>query len=195
MPGTVYWSAIVGNMSDQAALTAALVQRGLLTNYSVSAQVFPTTARTYLVGSAVAVPVGKLRIGTLIRWTFDLTKTAAGVAVSTFDICVGTAGTTADVARMAFVKPVGTAVIDNGRVVIECLVRGPLSASGIAVGHFHLTHNRSATGLATIPVVDVTTVSAPFDVTVANLFVGVCVTPGAAEVLTVQQVLTEAWNL
>jgi hypothetical protein len=58
-----------------------------------------------------------------------------------------------------------------------------------------MTHNLSATGHATIPVVDVTTISAGFDVTVASLFVGLCITSGASDAITIEQVLTECWNL
>jgi len=164
-------------------------------NFSVASQAPAAASRTYIVGSQIAVPVGKLQIGTMFRWVFDITKTAAGTALSTFDIAVGTAGTTADAARVSFTKPAGTAVVDNGRIVIEAIVRGPLSASGIMVGHFNLTHNLQITGHATIPCVDVTTISAGFDVTVANLFVGVCITSGAADAITIQQVTAESWNL
>lgn len=164
-------------------------------NFSTSAQTPAAATRTYITGSKLTVPATKLQIGTMFRWTFDMTKTAAGTAASTFDICFGTNGTTADTARVSFTKPAGTAVIDNARVVIECIIRGPLSASGVAVGHFCMTHNLSATGHATIPVVNVTTVSGTFDVTVANLFAGVCITSGASDAITIQMVMAEAFNL
>lgn len=175
--------------------TGFVTTAGDISNFSVAAQAPAATTRTYITGSKITVPPGKLQIGTTFRWTFDMTKTAAGIAASTFDICFGTAGTTADTARVSFTKPAGTAVIDTGRVVIEAIVRGPLSASGIVTGHFNLTHNLAATGHAIIPCVDVTTVSAGFDITVANLFVGVCITSGAADAITIQQMIAEVWNL
>lgn len=165
-----------------------------LNNFSVAAQSPAAATRTYITGSQIRVPATKLQIGTILRWSFDMTKTAAGVAASTFDICFGILGTTGDTARVSFTKPAGTAVIDNARVVIEAIVRGPLSAAGIVAGHFHLTHNLAATGHALIPCVDVTTISAGFDVT-TPLFVGVCVTSGAADALTLQMVIAEALNL
>jgi hypothetical protein len=58
-----------------------------------------------------------------------------------------------------------------------------------------MIHNLSATGHATIPCVCVNTVSGAFDVTVANLIVGVCVTSGSLDALTFQLVQAEAWNL
>lgn len=166
-----------------------------LNNFSVASQAPVAATRTYITGSKVTVPVGKLQIGTMFRWTFDITKTAAGTAASTFDIAFGTLGTVTDTARVSFTKPAGTAVVDAGKVVIECIIRGPLSASGVAVGNFTMTHNLAATGHAIIPCVNVTTVSAAFDVTVANLFVGVCITTGALDAITIQQVITEIWNL
>lgn len=166
-----------------------------LWNFSTAAQSPAATTRTYITGSKVTVPSGKLQIGTVIRWTFDVTKTAAGTAASTYDIAVGTNGTTADTARVSFTKPAGTAAADNGRIVIEATVRGPLSSSGIIAGHFHMTHNLASTGHINEAAADVVTISSGFDVTVPNLFVGVCVTSGASDALTIQQVLTEVWNL
>ncbi len=125
-------------------------------NFSTASQVI-TTARTYITGSNILIPAGALQVGTLFRWTFDITKTAAGTAAATYDIAFGTAGTTADTARVSFAKPAGTAVADTGQVTITAVCRGPVGASGVVVGHFQLTHNLSATGHALIPCVDVTT--------------------------------------
>lgn len=164
-------------------------------NFSVAAQTPAATVRTYIVGSALAVPKGKLQIGTILRWRFNMTKTGAGLALSTFDICFGTLGTTGDTARVSFTKPAGTAVIDEGWVDIIATVRGPLSGAGVVVGQFVMTHNLAATGHAVIPVVVVNTISAGFDVTVADLIVGVCITSGAADAITIQLVQAEAINL
>lgn len=162
-------------------------------NFSTTSQVI-TTARTYIVGSNIAIPAGALQIGTIFRWMFDITKTGAGIAASTYDICFGTAGTTADTARVSFTKPAGTAVIDNGRVVIEAVCRGPVGATGVVAGHFNLTHNLAATGHAQIPIVDVTTVSSAFDIT-APTNIGLCLTGGASDSVTLQLVIAEVWNI
>lgn len=162
-------------------------------NFSTAAQVI-TTSRTYIAGSNILIPPGALQVGTMFRWTFDVTKSAAGVAASTFDIAFGTLGTTGDTARVSFTKPAGTAVADAGQVVITAVVRGPVGASGVVAGHFQLTHNLAATGHAVIPVVDVTTVSAAFDITTPTN-IGLCLTGGAADSVTIQLVVAEAWNL
>lgn len=162
-------------------------------NFSTTAQVI-TTSRTYITGSNILIPAGALQVGTLFRWTFDITKSAAGTAAATYDIAFGTAGTTADTARVSFAKPAGTAAADTGHVVITAVCRGPVGASGVVAGHFQLTHNLAATGHAVIPCVDVTTISAAFDITTPTN-IGVCLTGGASDSVTIQLVVAEAWNL
>lgn len=168
--------------------------QSLKNNYSTTAQVLSALTRTYLAGSALNFTAGSLQVGTKFRWVIDVTKTAAGTATSTFDICFGTSGTTSDTARVSFTKPAGTAAIDCGRIVIEAIIRGPLSSSGVAVGHFNMTHNLASTGLATIPCVDITTISSAFDVTTPT-YVGICATTGASDAYTIQMVTAESWNL
>src|SRR6267143_1506164 len=77
------------------------------TSGATGAQTPAATVRTYITGSNIAIPTGKLRIGTFFKWQFDITKTASGSAASTFDIAFGTTGTTTDVARVSFTKPAG----------------------------------------------------------------------------------------
>jgi hypothetical protein len=163
-------------------------------SYSTAAQSPAAATRTYITGSAITVPASGLQVGTCFRWTFNLTKTAAGTAASTFDIAFGTTGTTADTARVSFAKPAGTAVVDEGKIVIEAIVRGPISASGVVVGEFTMTHNLQITGHMIIPCANVNTVSAAFDVTAATR-VGVCITSGTADAVTIQMCMAEAWNL
>lgn len=170
-----------------------------LQNVGTAVQTPAATVRTYIVGSAIAVPFGKLlQVGTVLRWTFTITKTAAGVAASTYDVCVGINGTTADVARVSFVKPAGDATVDEGKIVIEATVRS-IGAAGVMLGEFTLVHNGFAAGAgvghALIPCVVVNTISAAFDMTVPNLIVGLCITSGAADAITIQQVFAEAFNV
>jgi len=168
---------------------------GRVSNFSTAAQVLAATTLTYITGSNLAIPTGKLQIGTCFRWAFNITKTAAGVASSTYAIVVGTAGTTADTARVSFTKPAGTAVIDEGRIEVAAICRGPLTASGVMVGEFILSHTLQTTGHYTLPSLVLNTVSSAFDVTTANLIVGLVVTTGAADAITIQMVQAEAWNL
>ncbi|MGH7182118.1 MAG: hypothetical protein ACREJN_09090, partial [Nitrospiraceae bacterium] len=173
---------------------AGLVRSLGLVNFSTASQAPAAATRTYITGSNINIPAGALQVGTIFRWTFSLTKTAAGVAASTFDIAFGTAGTTADTARVSFTKPAGTAVVDEGTIVINAIVRGPVGASGVVVGQFSMTHNLAATGHAVIPSVNVHTVSAAFDITTPTN-IGVCITSGASDAVTFQLVMAEAFNL
>lgn len=169
---------------------------GRVQNFSTAAQTPAAATLTYIIGSALAIPTGKMQVGTCFRWTFDMTKTAAGVATSTFSVVVGTLGATGDTARLTATKPAGTAAIDNGRVTWNVVCRGPLSASGIFAGHFEMTHHAPpTTGHFVTDSVGITSVSSAFDVTVANLVVGLVVTTGAADAITIQMVQAEAWNL
>ena len=64
------------------------------TNSSTPAQAPSATVRTYITGSAIGpFAAGAPAAGTVLRWRFDLTKTGAGSATSTFDIAFGTTGT------------------------------------------------------------------------------------------------------
>lgn len=164
---------------------------GRVQNYSVTTQVVPAAVRTYLAGSALAIPASGLKVGAKLSWTFNVTKDANGTALSTFDIAVGLLGTVADTARVSFVKPAGTAVADEGWVDIECRVKS-VSATGVLLGEFSLTHNLAATGHATVPSVNVNAVSAGFDNTGNALIVGICLTSGAADNISVSFMEAEA---
>lgn len=165
-----------------------------IANFNTVAQSPTTSIRTYITGSGLAIPKNKLQIGTCFRWTFNLTKTAAGIAASTLDICFGTTGTTTDTARISFTKPAGTAVVDEGVVIIRCVIR-TIGATGVAVGEFTMYHNGNTGGHMTIPVACVNTISAGFDMTVVDLIAGVCITSGALDAVTIQIVQAEAWNI
>jgi hypothetical protein len=158
------------------------VQNASLTSQSPAAGV-----RTYIAGSAIPVPLGGLKPGARLRWAFNMAKTAAGVAASTFDIAVGPAGTVADTARVSFSKPAGTAAADDALVVVEAVVRS-VSATGVISGVFCLVHNGNTVGHAIIPTVIASALSAGFDNSAEGQVIGLCVTSGAADAITIAQV-------
>jgi hypothetical protein len=162
-------------------------------NASAAGQSPVAATRTYLTGSNIAVPTVKLKVGGIYRCRFDLTKTAAGTATSTIDVCVGTNGTTADTARLSFTKPAGTAAADEGWCEIDVTVKAN-GATGVLVGTMIFGHNLSATGHMTIPTAVQAVTSASFDMTTANLILGVCLTTGAADVITVVHTQAELLN-
>src|SRR6185312_8106307 len=71
-------------------------------------------ADTYLAGSAVTVPAGAYKVGSMYQCGFDMVKTAAGTATPIFTVRMGTLGTTGDavIAQLNFAA--GTAAVDTG---------------------------------------------------------------------------------
>lgn len=132
-----------------------------------------------------------MRVGTMFKWRIAMSKTAAGVAAQTFDVRFGTAGTTADTARLTgYTTGTQTAVADVAEVELDVTIRS-ISASGTAHGLFELVHNLAATGFAPTPNVVMQATSGAFDTTLANLRASISTTPGAAAVTTIHQVEAE----
>ena len=196
-PGDCCWIVVDSgdNVKVCSYLRASNVPDVNPASTSTAAQSPAAGATTYLTGSAITVPPSKVKIGTIMRWRAIFTKTAAGTAASTFDIRVGTAGTTADTSRLSFAMPVGTAAVDTAYLEITVTVRGPLSASGVIAGMCIVTHNLATTGFINVNQVVLSVVSSAFDVTTANLIFGLSVTTGASVALTFQQVVAESANL
>lgn len=160
-----------------------------------TADVVASAADTYLTGSAIAIPTGLLlQVGTTFRWVFGMTKTAAGTGAPVWLVRVGTAGTTADAAQLAFIGPVQTAAVDTGKVVIHAILRN-VGAAGVLAGILTMTHHGITTGFANIACPTIQNTSAGFDTTVANTIIGVSVNPGAAGVWTHQVVSAECLGI
>ena len=166
-----------------------------LQNQSTSAQTINASTTAYLTHSNIAVPAAKLRIGTVFHWRVQVNKTALGTNNVSFIVKVGTLGTTSDTSVLTFSLPTATAAADEGWIDIMVTCRGPLSASGIFQGVLRMTHNLNTTGLANIPCVEVAVTSSAFDVTTANLIVGLTCTTPASTTLLFRQVVVEARNL
>lgn len=169
---------------------------GEVRNFYAGAGQAPAAAvATYITGSALQIPREGLQVGSMLRWKFNLTKTAAGVAASTIAVVCGLLGTVADAAVLSFSKPAGTAAVDEGTIEIECLVKS-IGATGVIIGEFSLVHVGNTVGHATVPTVILNGVSAAFDTTQANGFpvtFGLVITTGAADAITILMVRSEAW--
>lgn len=151
-------------------------------------------ADTYLSGSQITIPTGKIKVGTKYRCKFNIVKTAAGVATPIFTVRVGTAGTTADGARAVLTMAAQTAVVDEGVVEIECVFRQS-GVSAILQALASLGHRLAATGLSTANHSVAVATSATFDVTTANLKIGVSVNGGTSAAWTINSVTAELVNL
>lgn len=162
---------------------------------SVADQAVGASTTAYLTGSLLAVPSGGLNVGTTFTWKITMSKTAAGTVANSFSVRVGTAGTTADTARLTFTMGTETAVADTAVVTITATVRSVSSTSTWA-GNYQMSHNLTATGFDNASASKATNVtSGTFDDTTSGLKVGLSITTGASYSLTVQQVQASATNL
>lgn len=196
-------SGMIASFADLDKITKTKDSNGFVrsvqSNQSIASQAPAATTRTYITGSKIALAAAnRLQASangaSMFRWRFNMTKTAAGIAASTFDIAFGTAGTTADTAQISFTKPAGTAAVDEAFVEIECTVRSINASTGTVSGEFTLVHNGNTVGHATIPSVVLHTTSGNFDTTTPT-FVGLCITSGASDAITIEQIQAEAWNV
>jgi hypothetical protein len=168
------------------------------TNFSTTSQSISAAVETYITGSRLALGPQFLSLDASFKWRFTMTKTAAGVAATTFFVKWGMYGTTSDLALCSFTKPAGTAAIDEAWCDIYVTQR--LGASGGQFrgtsGFFLMTHNLNATGHAVIPfVVARGGAGGNVDQTYPSSFIGVTITTGAADAITIQMVQSEAINV
>jgi hypothetical protein len=177
-------------LADRQLKTPPVVPVESITDQTILAA---TTAQ--VAGSNIAIPASKLRIGSIIRWRLALSKTAAGVAARNVIVQCGTTGTATDADVITFIVPAGTAAVDKAWLEVTVICRGPLSSSGILCGNLTMIHNGNTVGFATIPTVVLQQNSGSVDVTVANLILSLAIATGAAEVLTIQQVVGDTMNL
>lgn len=178
--GSASGNLLVGPTPSNAATTPQTINAGVTAS---------------LAGSQLAVPISKLKVGSVFIWNLTVSKTAAGTAANTFNIRCGTTGGASDTSLMALALPTATGVIDTAQIQVVLTCRGPLSASGIFAGTLTLVHNLAATGFATIPVVVVVGTSGTFDVTVANLILSLSCTTAALTVLTFSQITGQAFGV
>lgn len=151
-------------------------------------------ADTYLTSANWNLSTYTVKIGTQIRWRLVATKTAAGTATPIFNVRFGTAGTTADTARLTFTGNAQTAAIDTGSFVIHMIFRA-IGGTAVVHGKYELHHQLATTGFSTLNHNVIQVLSSAFDMTPANTIVGLSVNPGASGVWTFQQVLSEVHNL
>lgn len=166
---------------------------GINLGNSNTADVVPSGADTYLTGSSLAI-AGKIQAATIFRWRFTATKTAAGVATPIFSVRVGTAGTTADTARLTLTGAAQTAATDTAWIELEANIR-TYSATGVLQGSLKFVHVNAATGFANTSTQILQNTSGTFDITAASLIIGVSCNPGASGVWTFQNISASAHNL
>lgn len=168
-----------------------------LTNAGSSDQIV-NAADTYLTGSNISIPTQLVRVGSTFIWRFGMSKTGAGTGTTVWSVRFGTAGSTADTARLTFTNVAQTANADTGWAEIHVVVR-TASATGVIEGVHVLTHVGSAatqlTGLINQPTDVKQTTSGAFDTTVASSIIGVSCNPGASGSWTFTHVSVQSFNL
>jgi hypothetical protein len=130
------------------SLVRNLIGEGL-SNGSLTNVAGGYAADTYLAGSTITAPAaGAWQVGTILKWQFDLVKTAAGVAALVITVRLGTLGTTGDAAIYTFTFGAGTAAVDTGifDITVEFRSIGAGTAAVVA-GKAECRHHLAATGL------------------------------------------------
>jgi hypothetical protein len=178
-------------------LTAYLEERGRRVNASVANQAF-AAADTYIAGSFVTIPAGRLQAKSIYRLRMQLQKTSTTGSTATpiATVRLGTAGTTADTARATLTFPAQTAVADDG--FLEVFVSFRTVGSGTAAvisSHGILDHRLASTGLVNTNTGFAKAVSAGFDSTVAGLGIGVSFNGGTSFAGNTDLVQAELLNL
>lgn len=164
-------------------------------NASSANQTVAGNGEVYIAGSSIAIPQGKVKVGTVYRCKFDVVKTAAATAAPVITVKVGTAGAVGDTNRATLTFAAQTAVIDEGEFELEFVFRAA-GASAVIQAMGSLLHRLVTTGLnATGVYTKVLNTGASFDVTGASLKIGVAVNPGASSSWTVSLVSAELVNL
>lgn len=162
-------------------------------NASTADQSPTAGSANYLTGSAIRFDANP-SIGTVLKWSISMGKSAAGTGTSALAIYFGPNGTTGDTSRCATgALDTETAIADEMLASIIAIIRGPITASCIVQSIFELDDNLTTTGFSnTARKAQVKAVqSAAFDITGLPLYVGIVLTPGASDVITVRQVVAE----
>jgi hypothetical protein len=203
MPGPNYWSLYqMGNGEPIPVVEGSAFfdwqpnggfgygQRG---SGSVADQAISAATLTLITGSLIQVPPQGFQVGAKFRWKLRCSKTAAGVAARNFFIRIGTAGTTADGIVAQFTSGTPTGAVDRADIEIEMTIR-TLGASATATAHQTLNHDLDATGFVNKAGEVIAGSMSAFNSTTAKQFIGLSLTTGASEAITVQSCGVECIN-
>lgn len=176
-------------------LVAYIEARGRVHNASTANQ-SGFSADSYLLGSDVSIPQGRIQAKSKYWCKFNVTKTGAGTATPILNIRVGTAGSAnvTDASRGTLTFSAQTAVADEGTFEINAIFRAG-GASAILATSAQLSHRLSITGLGVGVSEPEFSLASAFDVTGAGLFIGLSVNGGTSASWTVNVVDAMLSNL
>ncbi|WP_395689354.1 DUF2793 domain-containing protein [Aestuariivirga sp.] len=194
----VQWTPalVIDRASGAVSLPSTPGPAAALFGQSLSSQGPGFATDTYLAGSGLVIPAGRLRAGTRYILAFDASKSAAGLAAPIVSLRFGSTQSVADalLAQLAF--PAQTAAADDGRFLLEVTFRsvGPGTAA-VVQAVASLVHSMASGGLASSPGPVRRATSAGFNSTLANAVLGVSVNAGAGAAWTVSLVQAQLENL
>ena len=160
-------------------------------NRSVAPQALTAATEAVIAGSQIVLPTGGLQVGARFKWVFSMTKTAAGTGTTailiktntTTTLATGTPGSAATLTT--FTGDTETAAADTGVWTIELLITAVSAAAGTAIGTLFAQNALSATGFFSVGVRAQTKSVTAVNTSATVLSIGLAVTTGAADVVTV----------
>ena len=195
LDGTEHLLGIQSGVTEKvllSALKAFIDQRQV--NASVANQAFSNT-EVYIAGSNVAIPDGKVQVGTFYRMRMQIAKTTAnGTATPIVNVRIGTAGAIGDTSRAVLTFAAQTAAIDDGFLEVFVTFR-TVGASAVISVHSILDHKLAATGLQNTNTGFAKAVSAAFASNVSGLKIGCTFTGGTQFTGNTDLVQAEIGNL
>lgn len=164
--------------------------RGSTTNASSSTVSAGFAADTYLAGSNIPSPAPV--VGSTYYASWDVVKTAAGIATPIITVRFGTAGTTADASVMTLTFAAGTAAIDTGLFEVWLTFRTVGSGTtAIVQARTRVTHALAATGITSTGAAGsgvIIGTSAGFNSTTSGAILGLSLNGGTSAAWTVTNV-------
>lgn len=177
-------------------LEAYIGSRTSLYNASVAAQGPGFATDTYLTGSDIAIPSGRLQAKSMYRIKIRASKTNAGTATPILTVRVGTAGAIGDTSRGTLTFQAQTGAVDEAVMELFSTFRTVGSGtSAVLYTYGMIDHRLAVTGFANINTGMADATSGGFDSTVADLKIGVSANGGTSAAWTVQSVQAELYNL
>lgn len=157
------------------------------------------TGDTYLAGSGITITPSRLQAGSFYRCVMDMTKTAAGTAIATITLRMGTLGSTSDAAICTFTFPSAqTAAIDNAKFTVCANFRVVGAATALVGGGLFIERTNTTTGFLSTSglqvMAPIRVLSSTFNSTTVTK-IGVSVNAGASSAWTTQLVQTDFLNL
>lgn len=167
----------------------------LLVNQAAVGATPVAATETVLAGSQIVLP-GPLKVGGRFKWRVAMTKTAAGVGDTSFKVktnttqvvAAGTTGGAATALTLAF-SVAETAAVGSSFVEIDALITAVDAAVGAMIGQLYAASTAAAATAFSNQ--QVGALGAALDTSNDILSVGLTITTGAADAVTVNYVYAE----